>query len=200
MTREDDSEKMDQLHRLKGHRRAFLKASITSALGGASLPILSEKVTAVSSSEEVLFETDFETYDGGTYPDGWTPSGNRNQEVVNTTAGSGLNSFKISGRPGGCWEAISHHPVSIPGSGTVWIEGKINPTSQGAIGCHKEGRGTFLLRTEVSESWYPGNAVRLFTFGHDGTFLGTHDTDLGSYEPDTWYGFTIEYVRTDGSV
>lgn len=199
MPQNEDTIETDNQAKITESRRTILKAAMASAVGGSALTLKSSQLAAAATSGDVLFKTDFENYNVGTYPDGWTQSGNSDQKVVNTTAGSGSKSFRMSGNAGGCWEAISHHPVQIPDSGIVQIKGQINPTSDGAVGCH-DNRGSFFLRTKVSKEWYPGSAVRLFTFGKNGTIIGMRDTDLGSYNPDKWYDFTVEYVRSDGRV
>jgi hypothetical protein len=88
------------------------------------------------AQRRTLLSDDFEEYSVGAFPNTWSRSGNRNQEVVEDPVASGDQSLKMSGAPGGCFQALAHYefPRSIPRDQPIVFTGQINPTGNGGGG------------------------------------------------------------------
>lgn len=177
-------------------RRDFMKAT-AGTIGGAALPAGAATGQAPTSTN-VLLDEDFEGYATGSYPGSWRKNGNEDQKVVDSTAAEGSKSLRLKGSPGGCWEALANAPISLPDSGTVTFSGYVKPTSDGAVGCHDNKRGSIKLRTSA-DGWSSGSRTRLLKFHLDGTISGP-GIDLGSYQVDEWNSFEVTYERSNSSV
>lgn len=158
-----------------------------------------EQLTVLpSNADSLVFADDFEDDPVGSYPDGWTANGNRNQQIVASPAASGNRSFELQGRSGGCWEAISNHPVSAPTNGTLIIQADVRTTITDE-GCHPS---TVDLNLRTSDRyWSTGQRTGLLEFKTDGTIVGA-DGNLDSLgdEQFQWITVRIVYERADDVV
>ena len=141
---------------------------------------------------------DFEDDSVESIPDGWVVNGNSDQEVVARTAASGNQSFRLSGRFGGCWEAVSKHPIEVPETGAITISASVKPTSIGSAGCHDYTNGDISLATSDA-SWDAGERTGLMSFDTFRNAAGRGE-DLGSYNIGEWNDITITYDRVADQV
>lgn len=176
------------------NRRTYLKEAAVVTTAGLAFP--AHAASAASPQQNLLFSQNFEQLATGVVPSDWLIAGNADQGVVDTTAAEGGKSFRMKGHPGGCWEAISHTEIAPLEGGQLVLQGAIQPTTDGAVGCHKKGRGNLSVRSAFNQTTYPGNAIPLFRFGNDGRITGPDGVDYGSYEPDRWHSFEVKYERS----
>ncbi len=177
-------------------RRDLLRAAVGS-VGVAAVTGVGSR-GHVAAEETALLDEGFETYETGSYPSDWTKAGNSDQEVVDSTAAEGSKCLRISGSPGGCWEALADAPVAVGDANRLTVSGSVKPTSNGEVGCHDGKRGAVGLRTETG-SWSAGKGTRLVKFHTDGTVRGVGG-EYGSYDIDEWNSFEVTYHQRETEV
>jgi hypothetical protein len=88
-----------------------------AAYNNAGLGEYSNIVTATARSEEFGFLDDFESYSTGSFPSSWIPDANANDISNNYVDASvyyeGSKSLRLHGLVGGCWGALTYHPLNI---------------------------------------------------------------------------------------
>lgn len=177
-----------QNDQLKLQRRDLLKTVGGGIVGASLLPVAAG--SDHDDGDDILLADDFESYSTGSVPSLITTAGSSDQGVVGSTAFSGDQSYRMSGFPGGCWEAIARRPLDVQ-DGMV-ITGAYR-LGDGQEGCHS-GSGTIKLGTTTGSSWTSGSNVQLLGFYPDGT-IQSAGTQVGEFEPGDWVEFEVAYQR-----
>jgi len=160
-------------------------------------------MSPAAMAQSGLFYDNFDSYGVGTWPAGWTPSGNsisdraRNKITVDPTDPSN-RVLQLYGVEGAYWGALAHHPLTYPdafrmsfklynGSEPVGPPGHID---RGAAGMN---HGT---------SWYyKTNPGRNFAkFRGTGSLAAYGGAVLQSYNTEQWYDVSIDYLRLSENV
>ena len=151
---------------------------------------------SVGTLGELVWEEDFESYTAGSFPSAWTPDANATDNstnyVDNTVSYEGTKSLRLFGSIGGCWGALTYHPLNVfpPYEIEVVVRNGNDPLS----GCHPE-RADIHIRQGTS--WT--NPSRGFVlFKGDGTIVAS-GTPLGTYTTETWYTVKVRYERPSSS-
>lgn len=182
-------------------RREFISggAGGLAFWSGSEFGLRTQREVFSEGSGETLLATGFESISSGGYPDGWTPVGNTQQEVVDSdSAAKGDHCLRLKGEPRGCWEALADAPVRIPNDTPVRIAAWIGPVDDGSEGCHDHHAG-FTLRTATGR-WNAGNGVQLLSFQTDGRIVASDGTPIGRYEWNEWTRVEVLYERNGDSV
>ena len=176
-------------------RRDLLRAGGVGVVGVSNLGQTAghSDRSAWQSSQDILFEQDFEKESLGTVPSEFALAGNQNQEVVDEVSATGTQSYRMSGSHGGCWRAIMR---------TDLLDGDARPEamrlhgyflrSDGTVGCHDDRSGRIGWRTVDSSSWSAGSGTGLLQFRPDGEVTAAGET-VGQYDGGEWVEFDIEY-------
>lgn len=138
-------------------------------------------------NQAVLLEENFESYSLNTWPSPWYPDASAdtnpaNNKIVQDPQNSSNNVLKLYGTVGGCWGALTYHPIVFPED--FYIDLKVYNGSELLSGCH-QGRGGFGMRHGTY--WYgvtnPGYTFILFhedtTFGHGWNDVKVHYARTG---------------------
>lgn len=141
----------------------------------------------------IVWFDNFESSPVGTFPAGWSNSGNSNVAIDNVTYVSPSRCARLTGDSFGCWEALIHRPLNT--SPPFTFEAFVYTRPQTMNGCHS-WRASFFLNTGAS--WTTPNRQLLF-FDGDLTIKGSGGLALGPYVPQTWYKIKIAYERLNVS-
>lgn len=148
----------------------------------------------VAASGETIYSENFEEYSPNSVPSDIVLAGNSNQEVVDSTAADGSQSYKQRGDYGGCWRALGRIPLELKDEMTLRGQYKLEGGNEG---CHT-GSGRVRLRTSASSLWSAGSAIELLRFNPDGTVTSNGDV-VGEFERQEWVKFEVEYDRNKNS-
>lgn len=176
---------------MKPSRRGFLTAGLVFLSGCSRFGLESDNnASSVAFGEQLGFET----YDIGAVPPRFVIVGSGSQEVVASTAASGEQSYKMQGNHGECWMAMARFPLSADfrPSDIGVIEGAYR-VKGGEEGCHS-GSGKIKLITAASTEEFGPERETLLQFHPNGK-VTTMDTEVGTFDPDDWVTFDIEYAR-----
>lgn len=184
------------------NRRKLLQlgGGIVCTAGISTGAAKSEHMTV--DSTEVIFAENFESYSPGDVPPKFVLAGNEDQEVVDTTAVVGDQSYRMRGSHGGCWRAVMRTDLfsdrSRPKS--LRFRGQFK-RGNGVEGCHEDRSGWIGWRTVDDSSWSTGSGVSILQFRPDGHITAAGET-IGTYEPHEWVEFDVDYHwdPSDGTV
>lgn len=145
-----------------------------------------------------VFHDSFEAYEIGTYPgSGWSMSASgEEQAIVEAPARSGERAFELTGDPGGCWAAVSHHRIPIPDAGTAKLALSVLPQPRSTDSCHPD-RAKVKFETGPD---YTEEHSKLLRFMDNGRLHGEEGTDLGTFHSGEWHDIQVTYQRADGEV
>lgn len=157
------------------------------------LAVLNASADTVTT-DDMLFQDDFEEYSVGSFPENWSQSGNSNQQVVSSPVASGAQALEMTGSYGGCWQALAHNEVvsEVPSDRTLVFSGHIHPTGTGGSGCHGNKNGNLGLQDSPSSAAGRDHRRKLIQFRADGTVSGS-GLDLGSCRVGEYNSFEITY-------
>lgn len=185
-----------EMTELPFNRRKLLRLSsgIVCTAGIGTGTAKAAHVTA--DSEDVVLAENFESHSPGDVPSEFVLAGNNNQEVVETTAAVGDQSYQMRGSHGGCWRAIMRTDLFSDGPRpkSLRFHGHFK-RGDGKEGCHDNQSGRIGWRTVEDSSWSAGSGTSILQFRPDGDITAAGET-IGSYEPHKWVEFDVEYHWT----
>jgi len=183
------------------NRRDLIRATSVGLLGtaGASQITVAQKIARhndrkIIATSDPLLQEDFEDYSMGSFPSGWSRSGNNNQQVVDGPVAHGDQALEMTGSYGGCWQALAHNEFvsEVPSDQTLVFGGHMRPTGTGSSGCHGNKNGSLMLQDSSASAGERDHRRKLIQFRVDGTVSGS-GLDLGSCLIGEYNSFEITY-------
>ncbi len=149
-----------------------------------------------------LWQEGFETYPIGPWqlPSGaWRHGGGNTQiDITSATAASGSKSLSQFGAIGGCWAALSSHPIDPIAqryANDFTVEMKVRAGNEATSGCHMDGRIYVTLQRQAA---WANPARNLIAVGQSGAVRILGQSVAASPLPlMTWQKVRLRYTRID---